>query len=125
MRWRRVALNLNGMPQPYRDSGCRATASVHQHRSDAKAISIRGNRPGRIDQSSRRPSARPALFEAAHVIMTRVAKWSALKAWGVRVAHRRGVKCDKVALARKLATVLHRMWVAETDFRYTTKPTEA
>jgi transposase len=67
------------------------------------------------------PAARAALFEAAHVIMTRVAKWSALKSWAVRVVQRRGAKRGKVALARKLAVVLHRMWVSETDFRYATK----
>ena len=59
------------------------------------------------------PAAQLALFEAAHVIMTRVAKWSALKSWAVRVAQRRGTKRGKVALARKLAVVLHRMWVSE------------
>ena len=64
---------------------------------------------------ARRP---PIPIEAAHVIMTRVAKWSALKSWAVRVAQRRGAKRGKVALARKLAVVLHRMWVSETDFRY-------
>jgi len=30
------------------------------------------------------PAARVALFEAAHVLLTRVSKWSTLKAWGVR-----------------------------------------
>jgi transposase len=61
-----------------------------------------------------------ALFEAAHVLLTRVAKWSALKAWGVRLAQRRGAKRAKVALARKLAVVLHRMWISDTEFRYST-----
>ena len=51
--------------------------------------------------------------EAAHVIMTRVAKWSKLKAWAMNVARRRGAKRAKVALARKLGVVLHR-----TDFRF-------
>jgi transposase len=59
-----------------------------------------------------------ALFEAAHVLLTRVSKCSALKAWGVRLAQRRGAKRAKVALAWKLATVLHRMWVSEAEFRY-------
>jgi transposase len=45
------------------------------------------------------PAVRLAVFEAAHVIMTRVAKWSALKSWAVRVAQRRGAKRSKVALA--------------------------
>jgi transposase len=65
-------------------------------------------------------TARVALFEAAHVLLSRVARWSALKAWGVRLAQRRGAKRAKVALARKLAGVLHRMWVSETDFHHGT-----
>src|SRR5215212_2007550 len=63
-------------------------------------------------------SVRVALFEAAHVIMTRVATWSRLKAWAMNVAKRRGVKRAKVALARKLGVVLHRMWMDQTDFRF-------
>ncbi len=65
-------------------------------------------------------AARVALFEAAHVLLTRVTRWSALKAWGVRLAQRRGARRAKVALARKLAGVLHRMWVSAADFRYGT-----
>ena len=64
---------------------------------------------------------RVALFEAAHVMMTRVASWSKLKAWAVAVAKRRGTKRAKVALARKISVVLHRMWVDGTDFRFTDK----
>jgi hypothetical protein len=60
--------------------------------------------------------ARIALFEAAHVMMTRVARWFPLKAWAMRVAARRGAKRAKVALARRLAVILHRMWVDGTDF---------
>jgi len=66
-------------------------------------------------------SVRVALFEAAHVMMTRVAPWSKLKAWAVAVAKRRGAKRAKVALARKISVVLHRMWVDGTDFRFTDK----
>lgn len=68
-------------------------------------------------------AARVALFEAAHVLLTRVSKWSTLKAWGVRVAQRRGAKRAKVAVARKLAGILHRMWVSGTDFCYATPAT--
>jgi transposase len=64
-------------------------------------------------------SVRVALFEAAHVMLTRSAKWSSLKSWAIRVAQRRGLKRAKVALARKLAVVLHRMWMDGTDFRFT------
>lgn len=63
------------------------------------------------------PTARIALFEAAHVIMTRVQRWFPLKAWAMRVATRRGAKRAKVALARKLAVILHRMWIAGTEFQ--------
>jgi transposase len=63
-------------------------------------------------------SVRVALFEAAHVILTRVTTWSTLEAWAMNVAKRRGAKRAKVALARKLGVVLHRMWVDETDFRF-------
>ena len=49
------------------------------------------------------------LFEAAGVLLTRVPKWSALKAWGIRLAKRNGLRKAKVAVARKLAVILHRM----------------
>jgi hypothetical protein len=44
-----------------------------------------------------------------------VAKWSALKAWGLRLAKRSGLRKAKVAVARKLAIILHRMWRDGTD----------
>lgn len=62
-------------------------------------------------------SVRVALLKAAHVIMTRVAAWSTLKAWAMNLARRRGARRAKVALARKLGVVLHRMWVDGADFR--------
>jgi Transposase IS116/IS110/IS902 family len=61
---------------------------------------------------------RVALYEAAQVMLTRVVRFSALKRWAMEIAKRRGMKRAKVALARKLATVLHRMWVDGTDFRW-------
>lgn len=62
-------------------------------------------------------SARAALFEAAHVMMANTVKWTRLKSWAMRVAARRGARRAKVALARKLAVIMHRMWVDETEFR--------
>ena len=47
---------------------------------------------------------------------------SALKAWGMAVAKRRGGKKARVALARKLGVILHRMWVDATEFRWTKAP---
>jgi len=59
---------------------------------------------------------RTALFEAANVMLTRAVRFSTLKAWALRVAGRHGMKKAKVALARKLAVVMHRMWVDGTSF---------
>lgn len=61
---------------------------------------------------------RTALYEAAQSMLTRVIRMSSLKSWALTVAKRRGMKRAKVALARKLATVLHRMWIDSTDFRW-------
>jgi transposase len=64
---------------------------------------------------------RSYLYEAANVLLTRVAKWSALKAWGVRLAKRSGLRKAKVAVARKLAVILHRMWIEGTEFKWSSK----
>ena len=61
---------------------------------------------------------RSYLYEAANVMLTRVARWSALKAWGIRVAKRTGLRKAKVAVARKLAVVLHRMWIDGTEYKW-------
>lgn len=58
------------------------------------------------------------LFEAASVLLTRVPKWSALKAWGMRLAKRNGLNKAKVAVARKLAVILHRMWLDGSVFKW-------
>jgi transposase len=63
---------------------------------------------------------RSYLFEAANVLLTRVAKWSTLKAWGMRIAIRSGIRKAKVAVARKLAVILHRMWIDGTEFHWST-----
>ena len=59
---------------------------------------------------------RTALYEAANVILTRPVKGSALKSWAARLANRAGMRKAKVALARKLAVVLHRMLADGTPF---------
>ncbi len=66
---------------------------------------------------------RTALYEAANVLLSRVTRFSALKRWGMDVAKRRGTKRAKVALARKIGVILHRMWVDATNFRWTKEPT--
>ena len=62
--------------------------------------------------------ARTALYEAAHSLLIRSTKWSALRAWGMQVAKRRGMARARVAVARKLAVILHRMWVDKSEFRW-------
>src|SRR3990172_1114075 len=52
-----------------------------------------------------------ALYEAAHSLLIRSRKWSALRAWGMAIAKRRGMARARVAVARKLAVILHRIWV--------------
>ena len=59
---------------------------------------------------------RTALYEAANAILTRMAGDSPLRRWGLAVARRAGMRKAKVALARKLAVILHRMLVDGTPF---------
>jgi transposase len=61
---------------------------------------------------------RTVLYEAANVLLSRTTRFSTLKRWALDVAQRRGLKKAKVALARKLASVLHRMWMDGTEFRW-------
>ncbi|MGX9181929.1 IS110 family RNA-guided transposase [Mesorhizobium sp. BHbdii] len=62
---------------------------------------------------------RTLLYEAAQTLLTRVTKWSWLRAWAMNVAKRRGRQKAIVALARRLAVIMHRMWSDGTEFRWT------
>ena len=61
---------------------------------------------------------RVMLYEAAQSMM-RSKKWSWLKAWAMQIARRRGMKKAIVALARRMAVIMHRIWVDGTEFRWT------
>ena len=61
---------------------------------------------------------RAYLYEAASVLMHRTQKWSALKAWGMHLSKRIGMKKAKVAVARKIAVILHCIWVDGTSFEW-------
>jgi transposase len=67
-------------------------------------------------------ATRSLLFEASVTMLTLSKKWSRLKAWGVKLAQRNGFKAACTAVARKLAIVLHRMWVDGKDFAYGDAP---
>ena len=56
------------------------------------------------------------------MVLVRSKKWSSLRAWGMKVAKHRGMPRARVAVARKLAVILHRMWVDTTEFRYGKQP---
>jgi transposase len=60
---------------------------------------------------------RTALYEASITIL-RMSCRSALRAWALRLAERAGVRKARVALARKLGIVLHRMWAGDSAFRW-------
>jgi transposase len=64
---------------------------------------------------------RVMLYEAAQVMLTRTNKWSWLKAWAMKIARQRGMKKAIVALARRLAVIMHRIWVDGTEFRWVRK----
>jgi hypothetical protein len=58
------------------------------------------------------------LYEAASALMTRTRKRSRLRAWGVFVTKRRGMKRVTVAVARKHAVIMHRIWVTGDEFDF-------
>ena len=59
------------------------------------------------------------------MLLTRVPKWSGLKAWGAKLVKRNGLRKAKVAVARKLAVIRHHMWIDGTEFNWSTKKTAA
>lgn len=70
-------------------------------------------------------TVRTALYQAAHIILSKTTPYSSLKSWAMQVAKRRGMQRAKIACARKLAIILHRMWIDETDFRWGKETTTA
>jgi transposase len=75
------------------------------------------SRNGRVSKRGNRMT-RTHLYEAANVILTRGHRFSTLKAWGLRLAKASGFKRAKVAVARKLAVILHAMWKTGAPFRW-------
>ena len=100
--------------------------TLHVSRTRNRLAHIIGITPkryqsGEIDYTGRvskigDKSVRTALYQAAHIILTRPVKASALKSWAMQLAKRIGMAKAKVALARKLAVILHRMLVEGKPF---------
>lgn len=93
-------------------------------------LTLRRNASGEVDWSGRISKCgdrmlRSYLFEAAGVLLTRVPQWCNLKAWGHRLWKRIGFKKARIAVARKLAVILHRMWCDGTDYQWSNKEVAA
>jgi transposase len=76
------------------------------------------DRPGAISRCGDE-MMRTALYEAAQVMLVHSTRWSWLKGWAMQIAKRRGMKRAIVALARRLAVIMHRIWVDGTEFCWT------
>ncbi len=72
---------------------------------------------GRISKAGD-PMLRSALYEAANNLLCRVKRPSPLQTWGKALAATKGAKRARVAVARKLAILLHRLWQSGTSFRW-------
>jgi transposase len=72
---------------------------------------------GRISRAGD-PEVCSALYVAAHSLVVRSARWSSQKVWGLRLAKTKGHRRAVTAVARKLAVILHKMWIDDTDFRH-------
>lgn len=68
------------------------------------------------------PMVRKHLVNAATVLLMHSKKWCPLKAWGVKLAKKQGLARARVAVARKLAILMHRMWIEGKDFRWESMP---
>ncbi len=108
----------------------RATVDIPERFTKSKTVGAhfgltsRKHRSGQVDRNGRISKCgdgmmRATLYEAANVMLTRTKSWNWLKAWAMQLAKTRGNKRAKVALARRLAVVLHRMWLDGSDFRWT------
>lgn len=72
-------------------------------------------RQGRISKCGS-SETRTLLNEAAVVLLTRSQKWSRLKIWGLKIKRKHGFKKAAMAVGRKLAVIMHHMWIDKTDF---------
>lgn len=97
------------------------TVAAHFGLTPRRYQSGETDNPGHISRAGD-ADVRSALYVAAHSLLTRNEQWSLLKAWGVRLANTRGHHRAVIAVARKLAVILHRMWVDGADFRWGKAP---
>ncbi len=114
----------------------RATVDVPARFKNSKAVgAVFGLTPSRHQSGeSDRPGSvsrcgdemmRMMLYEAAQTMLVVSTKWSWLKGWAMKIARHRGMKKAIVALARRLAVIMHRIWVDGTEFQWTREVTAA
>lgn len=90
-----------------------AYAGLAPRRSQSGERDVRGNISKAGD-----PMLRRSLYEAANIMLCRVQRPFALQQWGQRIAETKGNKRARIAVARKLAVLLHSLWLNETEFRW-------
>lgn len=90
-----------------------AYAGLVPRRSQSGERDVRGNISKAGDSALRR-----ALYEAANILLCRVKRPCALQQWGKHIADVKGNRRARTAVARKLAVLLHSLWLNETEFRW-------
>jgi transposase len=107
---------VSGIDDPARFKSSKAVGA-HFGMTPSKYQSGETDYSGRISKCGDE-AVRTACFQAAHIIVTKPIKGGWLKSWALKLAKRVGMKKAKVALARRLAVILHRMWVDGTTFKF-------
>ncbi|WP_414695703.1 IS110 family transposase [Phenylobacterium sp.] len=111
-----------GVDDPDRFKRSRDVAAYFGLTSKRRQRGTSINVKGRVSKAGD-PAVREALFEAAACMLLRYRGTTAMRAWGLKLAKAKGFKKAIVAVARKLAVVLHAMWRTGTD--YTEAPCDA
>ena len=93
------------------------TVGAHVGLTPRRYQSGEHDNPGRISKAGN-ADVRAMLYAAANALMTRTTRWSALKAWGIRLQRTKGRRRALVAVARKLAVIIHRMWMEGSKFQW-------
>lgn len=106
-----------GVDDPHRFARSR-TVAAHFGITPKRFQSGEVDYSGRISKSGDQ-EVRQALFDAAGSLLRRCRRSCALRTWGLRILKRGGIKKATVAVSRKLAVILHRMWLDGTEFRWT------
>ncbi|KJS40563.1 MAG: transposase [Roseovarius sp. BRH_c41] len=92
------------------------TVAAHFGLTPRRYQSGEHDNPGRISKAGDR-DVRATLYAAANVLLMRTMAGSQIKSWGMRLMRTKGRRRAVVAVARKLAVLLHRMWADGTEFR--------